>query len=289
MPVATVRGASINYETLGDTGPWVALMPGGRGDLEQVRVLGTRIADAGHRVLLHDRRNCGASDIVIEGDDSEQEIWADDLYELLGQVGGLPAFVGGGSAGCRVALLLAIRHPEAVRGLLLYWVSGGAVGAERLGDSYYSQFIELARTGGMTAVSESDFFTERIAANASNRERLLAAKPRDFIATMSRWRDSFTLGAELPVIGATEEQLRAITVPTSIVPGHDDVHPQAVGEHVHSLIPTSELHYLYSEEEQAALPSSPTEESMRDRQERLAAVFTGFLANVRSAAGAVSS
>ena len=288
MPVATVRGANINYETLGDTGPWVALTPGGRGDLEAVRILGTRIADAGHRVLLHDRRNCGASDVVIDGDDSEQEIWADDLHDLLGQVGALPAFVGGGSAGCRVSLLLAIRHPEAVRGLLLYWVTGGAVAAERLGDNYYTQFIELAETGGMVAVCESAFFAERIEANASNRERLLAMEPCDFIAVMSRWRDFFTRGAELPVIGATEEQLRAITVPVSIVPGHDAVHPQAVGEGLHGLIPTSELHLLYSEEEREALPSSPTGQSMRDRQERLAGVFIHFLANARSTAAAAS-
>ena len=30
MPVATVRGVEINYQVLGDRGPWVALQPGGR-------------------------------------------------------------------------------------------------------------------------------------------------------------------------------------------------------------------------------------------------------------------
>ena len=30
MPVATVRGVDINYEVLGERGPWVALQPGGR-------------------------------------------------------------------------------------------------------------------------------------------------------------------------------------------------------------------------------------------------------------------
>jgi len=32
MPIANVRGANINYEVLGTSGPWVALSPGGRLD-----------------------------------------------------------------------------------------------------------------------------------------------------------------------------------------------------------------------------------------------------------------
>ena len=60
MPVATVRGVEINYEVLGDRGPWVALQPGGRRALAGVKTLGEKIAEAGCRVLIYDRRNCGA-------------------------------------------------------------------------------------------------------------------------------------------------------------------------------------------------------------------------------------
>ena len=83
MPIANVRGANINYEVLGTSGPWVALSPGGRRALDNVKSLARHVADAGYRVLIHDRRNCGVSDIVIGGDQSEYEIWADDLHELL--------------------------------------------------------------------------------------------------------------------------------------------------------------------------------------------------------------
>jgi pimeloyl-ACP methyl ester carboxylesterase len=93
MPLANVRGVNINYKILGDDGPWVTLSPGGRRDLSGVEPLAARLADHGYRVLIHDRRNCGASDVVIEGDDSEYEIWADDLHVLLSQLGGIPAFV----------------------------------------------------------------------------------------------------------------------------------------------------------------------------------------------------
>ena len=106
MPIANVRGANINYEVLGTSGPWVALSPGGRRALDFVKSLARHVADAGYRVLIHDRRNCGVSDIVIGGDQSEYEIWADDLYELLVQLKALPVIVGGSSSGCRLSCCL---------------------------------------------------------------------------------------------------------------------------------------------------------------------------------------
>ena len=112
MPVAKLRGANINYEVLGTHGPWLALSPGGRRALELVKSLAQSMADAGHRVLVHDRRNCGLSDIVIGGESSEYEIWADDLYELLSRLNALPAVLGGGSSGCIKFSLAGIASPS---------------------------------------------------------------------------------------------------------------------------------------------------------------------------------
>ena len=69
MPTATVRGATIAYDVLGKSGPWFALSPGGRRGKDEVKGLAQRIADGGFRVLVYDRRNCGASDVVLEGDE----------------------------------------------------------------------------------------------------------------------------------------------------------------------------------------------------------------------------
>jgi len=71
MPTTTVNGITINYKVLGESGPWVALSPGGRRGLVGVESLAAKVAAAGYRVLIHDRRNCGASDVVIEGEASE--------------------------------------------------------------------------------------------------------------------------------------------------------------------------------------------------------------------------
>src|SRR5260370_16014714 len=106
MPMANVRGVNINYEVLGSSGPWVALSPGGRRALDNLKSLAQHVADAGYRVLIHDRRNCGLSDIAIGAEISEYEVWVEDLYDLLSQLKALPAGVGGRPPRRPLSLLL---------------------------------------------------------------------------------------------------------------------------------------------------------------------------------------
>ncbi|MFN9122447.1 MAG: alpha/beta fold hydrolase, partial [bacterium] len=137
MPEAFVRGVILNYEVIGSEGPWIALTPGSRRSYHELIPLSKQLAKDGYRVLLHDRRNCGASEVGIEGIGSEHEIWADDLHALAGQLGALPLFVGGSSAGARLAILFALRHPEAVSGLLLWRLTGGQHAVQKLARQYY--------------------------------------------------------------------------------------------------------------------------------------------------------
>jgi pimeloyl-ACP methyl ester carboxylesterase len=245
MPIAHVRGVNILYKVLGTSGPWVALSPGGRRDMSAVEGLAQVIADQGFRVLIHDRRNCGLSDLCIEGDDSEYEIWADDLYELLRQRDALPAYVGGSSSGCRLSILFALRHPEAIKGLLLWRVTGGRFACERLAFNYYQQYIDAAEAGGMKAVAELDHFKERCTANPSNLGYLLRLDPKRFIAVMRHWREYFVRGADLPIIGASEADLNSIKVPTVVIPGNDRTHGSETGRTAARLIPNAELHIIW--------------------------------------------
>lgn len=274
MPLMNVRGAAINYEILGREGPWVALSPGGRRAMDAIEGIANLVADAGYRVLLHDRRNCGASDVMIDGDQSEYGVWADDLHEMLVGLDALPAIVGGSSSGCRLSLLFALRYPEAARALLLWRVTGGRFAAERLANQYYGQFIAAAEQGGMAAVCETEHFRERIVARPENRARLMNMDPRRFIAVMARWREYFIAGADLPVIGATAEQLRSIQAPACVVPGNDRTHARPVGENLHRLLPSSELHILFPEHRDIDMVP-PEAWNSRDRE--LAAIFIDFM------------
>ena len=130
MPVAKVRGVNIFYQVIGDRGPWAALITGGRRGHDEFVPLATKLANAGYRVVLHDRRNTGRSDVLIEGDVAEEILWLDDLHELLKQLDAIPTFIGGSSAGARTAMRYYTRFRNDTRGLLLMRVTGGAFAAE---------------------------------------------------------------------------------------------------------------------------------------------------------------
>ena len=273
MPVATIRGVDINYQVLGERGPWVALQPGGRRALAGVQSLGEKIAEAGCRVLVYDRRNCGASGISFDGN-SENEVWAEDLHALLSQLDALPAYIGGSSSGCRLALLMALRHPADLRGLLLWRVTGGAYAAERLVQNYYTQFIDAAREGGMVSVCRTEHFSEVIASNPANRARLMAYEPQRFIAIMEDWRHAFRKGAHYPIIGLSLAELRSLMMPACIVPGNDRVHPREPGQVAHRQMPNSEYHEVLTEDRpdvDVALEDWNAKEGL------LAATFIDFL------------
>ena len=106
MPNVNVHGVNLYYEEYG-TGPAVILTPGGRVDRNGLRPIAALLSPQ-CRVILHDRRNCGRSDVVIGGELSEQHQWAEDMAALLKQIGAAPAYAAGGSAGSRTSLTLAV-------------------------------------------------------------------------------------------------------------------------------------------------------------------------------------
>lgn len=253
MPIATVRGIRINYEIVGDKGPWATLITGGRRGYQEFVPLAKKIAAGGFRVLLHDRRNTGSSDILLEAKEVEEATWADDLAELLKQLGASPAFIGGSSSGARTAIMFGLRHPGATRGLMLVRVTGGEFAANRLPENYYGQFIRIAQEGGMKAICETDAWKERIEANPANREKLMSMKAEDFIATLSKWKALFEKGARLPVMGVTEDELNSLKMPAIIIPGNDKTHNSESGRIAHRMIKGSEIHDLGLEDFDVAL------------------------------------
>ena len=253
MPLTLIHGASIHYQVFGTSGPWLALVTGGRRGFGEFVALAGKIAAQGFRVLLHDRRNTGASDVVIAGDEGEEEICADDLVALLGQLGAAPAFVGGTSSGARMSMLVCLRHPGVVRGLVLMRITGGDFAAGRLPEMYYGQFIRAAREGGMAAVCATEQYQERIAANPANRERLMAMDPQNYIRVMEHWLDIFQTGPRKPVLGMRDDQLAAIAVPTLVVPGNDNTHASVNGVAAAQRIPGSQLFQLPIEDEDVPL------------------------------------
>jgi pimeloyl-ACP methyl ester carboxylesterase len=280
MPFANVNSVRLNYEVLGNNGPWVALVSGARRNMDEVRGLATLVANSGFQVLLHDRRNTGRSSLSLEGEGSEFEIWADDL-RALAQTLGLPRLmVGGSSSGCRLATIMALRHRDAIRALLMMRVTGGAFAVRRLSRVYYTQYIEAAQRGGMEEVCRTDHFRDLIALDPSRRAQIMAWDQPHFIDVMRRWQAGLESGIDDPMLGASERALRAIDFPVCVLPGNDNTHSIAAGLGVAKLIPGAELHELRTD--QLDVDLIPMSEWVPD--ERLAPVVTGFFRRAATSA-----
>lgn len=253
MPYAKVRGVNIFYQVVGDQGPWAALITGGRRGHDEFIPLAQKLAKGGYRVVLHDRRNTGRSDVLIEGDVAEEIMWLDDLHELLKQLNAVPTIIGGSSAGARTAMRYYTRFPNDTRALLLMRVTGGAFAANRLPENYYGAFIKAAQQGGMAAVCATEQYQERIAANPATRDRLMAMDPKQYIKVMSNWMDQFIASTKTEVFGMTDADLAAIKVPTVVIPGNDLTHASGNGKIAASRIPGAVLHQLPIQDQDVAL------------------------------------
>jgi len=282
-------GTNINYEVLG-SGPPVLLTPGGRSDMNRARAMADAVASAGYQAILHDRRNCGASDVVIarrydpstgsgraQGKElSEQELFVEDAYELVTNLGVTPVWSAGVSAGCRLSIMLAVRHPRAVKGLIVWRVSGGPIAAERLSRQYYGAFIEVAIKEGMAGVLRTPFFAERAQQNPASGDRLLKMDVKEFVAIMRDWQDFLLV--DQPVAGATEEEMRRINVPTMIVAGGDDIHPVSAAETLHRCVAGSEYHSPFWPREELDRIMQNQEEYDRRTFEAVSPLVLAFLA-----------
>jgi pimeloyl-ACP methyl ester carboxylesterase len=278
MPFLHIRDVQIHYRVYGDTGPWLALITGGRRGFNEFIAFAEKIAAKGFRVLLHDRRNTGASDVLIAGQDGEEEIWADDLAVLLDKLQATPAFIGGTSSGARLSMLFNQRHPQSVKGLLLMRITGGDFAAGRLPEMYYQQFIRAAEQGGMQAVCDTEQYRERIQANPANQTRLMGMDPAEYIRVMKHWLSIFLKGPRKPVLGMEDDVMRAIRVPTIVVPGNDKTHASVNGHAAAALIPGSILFELpIKDQDVPLLPFS----DWAPHEETLAGVFADFMNKVQ--------
>jgi pimeloyl-ACP methyl ester carboxylesterase len=220
------------------------LTPGGRfsKDTPGLRQLAESLAARGKQVLIWDRPNTGASDVVFTGP-SESEMQADRLAGLLQTLDMTPAVIFGGSGGSRISLLTVARHPEVAAGLAMVWISGGTYGLMGLALVYCGESIRAAWRGGMEAVVKLPEWNEVLERNPANRERFLGLDPRAFIETLERWMEAYCPNPNALVPGMPDDQYPKVTVPTLIFRSgvSDPHHTRATSERLHELMVGSRL------------------------------------------------
>lgn len=245
MARIAINGIEIEYELLGEPGaPAIALTPGGRFamDTPGLRELANALAAGGHRVLLWDRPNCGASDLSFEGA-SESELQAHALIGLIRALALGPTTLAAGSAGSRVSLIAAASDPAAVSQLALWWISGGPISLAQLAAYYCGEPAMAASAGGMAAVVDAPCWAEQLKRNPRNREILLSQDAGRYIETLQRWALAYAPSDDSPVPGMSPADFARLRMPVLIFrSGASDLsHTRRTSEWLHQLIPHSEL------------------------------------------------
>ena len=222
MPIANVRGVSLNYEILGETGPFVALQPGGSRAGSSLRGLAKRSprpATASSsttgatpaRLISRSR----ASRRTRNGPTTCTSCCARSTpcRPLSAAVRRVPAGAAPGAAA-----------PEAVRGLLLWRVTGGAHAAEHLTNQYYTSHIEAARRAAWRRCAARPL--ER-----GDRGQPAGAQCADGVRPARFHRPHEPVAAGFPGRRRSSgdrispAELRSMTMPACIAPGMDPVHP----------------------------------------------------------------
>jgi pimeloyl-ACP methyl ester carboxylesterase len=244
--VATIEinGLNIGYEIVGNGSKTAIITPGGRFSKETpgVKDLAEQLAQHDYKTLIWDRPNCGESDVSFDAE-SESILNADTLVGLLKKLEMSPALVIGGSAGSRVSLIAALRHPEAVRRLAILWITGDAIGLSGLVGVYCGSLQAPAKIGGMEAVAQVPEMAELIRRNQRNKERILSQDVDTFCATMQRWGASFLPQPGSPVPGLAPADYKKINMPVLVFRSgqSDPHHPRYTSEQVHALLPNATL------------------------------------------------
>jgi pimeloyl-ACP methyl ester carboxylesterase len=244
VPKVKVNGLDIAYEIVGNGSKNAIITPGGREPKETpgVRELAEQLAESGYKVVIWDRPNCGESHVSFEGE-SESILNADTLAGLLKALDMAPALVIGGSAGSRVSLLAALRHPEVVGKLAMLWISGSWTGLAVLANVYCGGLVEAAMKTGMQAVAEHFSISKCVQRNPDNLARILSQDVGQFCETMQKWAKAFFLISDAPVPGITKGDLSTLKIPVLVFrSGKSDFnHPRATSEDLHAMISGAQI------------------------------------------------
>jgi 2-succinyl-6-hydroxy-2,4-cyclohexadiene-1-carboxylate synthase len=219
MTRVALDGAELEVEATG-RGPAVLALHGFTGTARTWAPLAAALRDQ-RRVLAPDLLGHGRSSAPADTARYVLERQADDLSALLAALDAVPADVVGYSMGARVALVLALRHPSVVRGLILESPSAGIRDAaerarRRAADEALAGQLER---GGLASFVEAweaqPLFASQSALTDDVRSRLRAERlshdPRGLAASLR--------GAGQGVMGPLHDRLAAVGCSTLVIAG----------------------------------------------------------------------
>jgi pimeloyl-ACP methyl ester carboxylesterase len=231
-------GLTLRVDDFGGCGLPVVFQHGLCGDAGQAKEAFPD--DPRFRRITLECRGHGASEA---GDATAYSIgtFSEDIAALIEANGEAPLVVGGISMGAAIALQLAVRRPDLVRGLILArpaWVTAAAP----------DNMAPNAEVGRLLATLAADEAQKAFLAG-DGAKRLAETAPDNLASLLGFFgrKPQAVTAALLCAIasddpGVSEKEVRAIRAPTLVIGhGRDEVHPLAYAEAVAALIPDARL------------------------------------------------
>lgn len=200
----------------------------------QVEALQTRF-----RVITPDLRGFGESQVTAGP--YTMEMLADDVHALLQARGIRTAVIGGHSMGGYVALALARRYPEMLRGLILVNTRAGADSAE--GKANRQAAALKARQQGAAAIAD-DMLPKLLSPVTLQKQPALVAHVHSLMATAAV---EALAQAQLGMAqrGDSQDVLESLFLPVQVITGADDrLIPVAESEAMARTVPGARLAIL---------------------------------------------
>ncbi len=235
MPSFARDGLQFNYRLVGDGLPFV-FQHGLGGDVEQPFALFA--PPPGVRLLSFDCRGHGETRPLGEEDKLTFDAFADDLIALLDHLDIPAAIVGGISMGAGVALNMALRYPDRVRGLVLVrpaWLDGPMPRRTRETFAAIAALIRQHGTGrGRDAFLRSAIYRDAWRESPATVASLLGQFDRP------RAEETVAILERLPAAAPLHDlaSLASLTLPAlALANRQDPVHPIEYGERLAAAIP----------------------------------------------------
>jgi pimeloyl-ACP methyl ester carboxylesterase len=248
------RGHRLVYDTYGEGDRLLVYVHGLLLDADLNRGIAAALADQGNRVVLLDLLGHGRSDRPAHASEYRIDSYADQVVALLDHLGAERATIGGLSLGANVSLVVAARHPERVRGMVLEMpVMEWAVPAAAL------TFVPMLLGARYAAP------VLRMTAAVARRAPRSGFGPLDSVlgtaSTPPEVISSILHGVLVGPVVPTLEERAAITVPTLVLAHTNDlIHPLNDARNLAAQLPASRLVRAHSPLELRLLPQRLTRE-----------------------------
>ena len=257
MATATIDGIRTRYEVVGNGPPLLMFAPGGfDATVEKWSSLGVyaRVKFLEHlpkkyTCILFDRRECGES-----GGRVEPIGWGHYVLQGKGLLDHLKierAHLMGGCMGCSPVMAMAVKHTQAVLGMVLWWPVGGPKyrmkGEQRFAD--HLAFVKEHGLADVVALVQREGkpfgadprggpWASVIKRDAEFAARYAALDTEEYMLMVEDMHHALLDRDTAP--GATPEELMQLQVPTLIVPGRDESHATSAARYLEECLPKSE-------------------------------------------------